>query len=141
MHARTHARTHARDDLLLTVRVADAVLVYLNADWQPEHGGMLRIHHANGASVDVAPMLDRAVVYCDATPTRTRPCALPTASLPLTRGGFWTLPSRTRDLDAHRTQLLVGRANAARGLARRTIPLGGERVVPRGGGRRAAAGV
>eukprot|EP00966_Prymnesium_polylepis_P165957 3836251-Prymnesium_polylepis.1 len=39
------------------------LLVYLNAEWQPEDGGMLRIHRADGSSVDIEPLLDRAVVF------------------------------------------------------------------------------
>ena len=37
-------------------------IYYLNRDWQPTHGGLLRLHLPAGA-VDVAPLLDRLVVF------------------------------------------------------------------------------
>lgn len=37
---------------------------YANANWKPEHGGMLRLFPEDtGAPVDVAPVLDRLVVF------------------------------------------------------------------------------
>ncbi|WP_223638187.1 2OG-Fe(II) oxygenase [Corallococcus sp. EGB] len=37
---------------------------YANADWKPEHGGVLRLFPEDtGAPVDVAPVLDRLVVF------------------------------------------------------------------------------
>lgn len=36
-------------------------IVYLNADWRPEHGGQLRIH--GHGEVDLWPLLDRLVVF------------------------------------------------------------------------------
>ena len=37
-------------------------IYYLNPDWVPEHGGVLRLYPASGP-VDVAPRLDRLVVF------------------------------------------------------------------------------
>ncbi|HVE86917.1 MAG TPA: 2OG-Fe(II) oxygenase [Myxococcales bacterium] len=37
-------------------------ICYLNPDWRPEHGGLLRLHLPEGP-VDVAPSLDRLVVF------------------------------------------------------------------------------
>lgn len=37
-------------------------LVYLNPDWEPGHGGQLRIH-VGGETLDVEPRLDHAVVF------------------------------------------------------------------------------
>jgi SM-20-related protein len=34
---------------------------YLNPDWRPEHGGILRLHHPQ--PIDVEPILDRLVVF------------------------------------------------------------------------------
>ncbi|MCP3141655.1 2OG-Fe(II) oxygenase [Pyxidicoccus xibeiensis] len=36
---------------------------YANADWVPEHGGVLRLYPEDSAPVDVAPTLDRLVVF------------------------------------------------------------------------------
>lgn len=37
---------------------------YANADWKPEHGGVLRLFPEDtGAPVDVAPVMDRLVVF------------------------------------------------------------------------------
>jgi SM-20-related protein len=38
------------------------VVYYLNADWRDEDGGALRVHLADGV-VDIAPLLDRMVVF------------------------------------------------------------------------------
>jgi SM-20-related protein len=35
---------------------------YLNADWRPEHGGILRLH-LDGKFRDVEPILDRLIVF------------------------------------------------------------------------------
>jgi SM-20-related protein len=51
-------------------------LLYLNPDWAPGHGGELRLH-VPGGPVDVAPRLDRLVVFLservehEVLPTRT----------------------------------------------------------------------
>jgi len=37
-------------------------IYYANPDWQPEHGGLLRLHLEDGP-LDVAPRLDRLVVF------------------------------------------------------------------------------
>ena len=37
-------------------------IYYVNPDWRPEHGGLLRLHLAEG-SADVEPILDRLVVF------------------------------------------------------------------------------
>ena len=37
-------------------------ICYLNPDWRPEHGGMLRLHLDTGP-LDVEPTLDRLVVF------------------------------------------------------------------------------
>jgi SM-20-related protein len=37
-------------------------ICYLNPDWQPEHGGVLRLHLPSGP-LDVEPRLDRLVVF------------------------------------------------------------------------------
>ena len=37
-------------------------IYYVNPDWEPAHGGLLRLHLEEGA-VDVAPTLDRLVVF------------------------------------------------------------------------------
>jgi len=37
-------------------------IYYANPDWQPEHGGMLRLYLEDG-TLDVAPTLDRLVVF------------------------------------------------------------------------------
>jgi SM-20-related protein len=37
-------------------------IFYANPAWRPEHGGLLRLHLPDGA-VDVAPLLDRALVF------------------------------------------------------------------------------
>jgi SM-20-related protein len=39
-------------------------LVYLNPGWEPSHGGQLRVH--GEPTVDVAPVLDRLVVFLSA---------------------------------------------------------------------------
>ena len=36
---------------------------YANPDWHPAHGGQLRLHPATGPSADLAPLLDRVVVF------------------------------------------------------------------------------
>lgn len=36
---------------------------YANAGWVPEHGGVLRLHPEDSATVDVAPLLDTLVVF------------------------------------------------------------------------------
>lgn len=51
----------AHDDLLGQPRRVTATY-YLNRDWQPVQGGLLRLHLPAGA-VDVAPLLDRLVVF------------------------------------------------------------------------------
>ena len=45
------------NDRLLTL------LLYLNASWCEADGGMLRLHRADGARVDVEPLLDRCVLF------------------------------------------------------------------------------
>ena len=37
-------------------------IVYLNPDWEPRHGGMLRLY-APGGAIDVGPVMDRAVIF------------------------------------------------------------------------------
>jgi SM-20-related protein len=37
-------------------------IYYANLDWRPEHGGLLRLHLEDG-TLDVAPTLDRLVVF------------------------------------------------------------------------------
>ena len=39
------------------------LLAYLNPSWKHEDGGMLRLHRADGSSVDIEPILDRVVVF------------------------------------------------------------------------------
>ncbi len=40
-----------------------SVVLYLNSAWQPADGGVLRIHGANGAHVDVEPLAGRLVCF------------------------------------------------------------------------------
>lgn len=51
-----------RDDDLRTV----SVVIYLNADWQPEHGGALRLHPPGQSSVDVLPLAGRMAMFMSA---------------------------------------------------------------------------
>ena len=39
------------------------LLAYLNPEWQPEDGGVLRLHRDDGSTVDVEPLLDRVVIF------------------------------------------------------------------------------
>jgi SM-20-related protein len=41
-------------------------ILYLNSDWQPEHGGELRLFHADGTHRDIAPMAGRLVYFLTA---------------------------------------------------------------------------
>jgi SM-20-related protein len=45
-----------------------SLVLYLNPQWQPADGGVLRIHHAEGGFVDVEPIAGRLV--CFLTPGR-----------------------------------------------------------------------
>ncbi|MNJ70885.1 hypothetical protein D3C77_673740 [compost metagenome] len=38
-------------------------VLYLNPDWQPDHGGALRLYLADGESLDVAPEAGTLVVF------------------------------------------------------------------------------
>jgi SM-20-related protein len=40
-----------------------SVVVYLNADWLPEHGGALRLHPAGLATQDISPVGGRLAVF------------------------------------------------------------------------------
>jgi SM-20-related protein len=40
-------------------------IYYMNPGWRPEHGGALRLH-GDAAPVDIAPLLDRLVVFLSA---------------------------------------------------------------------------
>lgn len=48
-----------RDDDRRTV----SVVIYLNPDWLPEHGGALRLHPAEAAVQDISPVASRMVVF------------------------------------------------------------------------------
>ena len=48
-----------RDDDKRTV----SVVLYLNDDWLPEHGGALRLHPDGGSSVDIAPEAGRMAMF------------------------------------------------------------------------------
>lgn len=48
-----------RDDDKRTV----SVVLYLNDDWLPEHGGALRLHPDGGPSVDIAPAAGRMAMF------------------------------------------------------------------------------
>lgn len=48
-----------RDDDRRTV----SVVIYLNPDWLPEHGGALRLHPAEAAVQDISPVASRLVVF------------------------------------------------------------------------------
>lgn len=46
-----------------------SMVCYLNEDWQPEHGGELRLHASDGAYQDVAPLPGRMILFkSDAVP-------------------------------------------------------------------------
>lgn len=40
-----------------------SVITYLNPDWQPGHGGELRVHHDDGSFHDIAPLHGRLVCF------------------------------------------------------------------------------
>ena len=48
-----------RDDDKRTV----SVVLYLNDDWLPEHGGALRLHPHDGDHVDIAPVAGRMAMF------------------------------------------------------------------------------
>ncbi|MBG6223008.1 MULTISPECIES: 2OG-Fe(II) oxygenase [unclassified Janthinobacterium] len=48
-----------RDDDKRTV----SVVLYLNDDWLPEHGGALRLHPQDGGHVDIAPVAGRMAMF------------------------------------------------------------------------------
>ena len=48
-----------RDDDKRTV----SVVLYLNDDWLPEHGGALRLHPQGGEHVDIAPVAGRMAMF------------------------------------------------------------------------------
>ena len=48
-----------RDDDKRTV----SVVLYLNDDWLPEHGGALRLHPQDGDHVDIAPVAGRMAMF------------------------------------------------------------------------------
>lgn len=58
---KTHLDCFRDDDS----RIVTAVL-YLNRDWQPEHGGCMRMHLVDQPSRDVAPMAGNLVVFLSA---------------------------------------------------------------------------
>jgi SM-20-related protein len=47
-------------------RRAVSVVLYLNPDWQPEHGGALRLYLKNGEVRDVSPLAGTLVVFLSA---------------------------------------------------------------------------
>jgi SM-20-related protein len=55
-------RDRFRDDDSRTV----SVIVYLNADWLPEHGGALRLHPEGLSAQDISPVGSRIVVFLSA---------------------------------------------------------------------------
>jgi SM-20-related protein len=42
------------------------VVIYLNQDWQAEHGGALRLHPQNLPTQDISPIACRMVVFLSA---------------------------------------------------------------------------
>ncbi len=48
-----------RDDDRRTV----SVVIYLNQDWLPEHGGALRLHPEDAETQDISPVASRLVVF------------------------------------------------------------------------------
>ena len=48
-----------RDDDKRTV----SVVIYLNADWLPEHGGALRLHPEGESSIDILPEAGRMALF------------------------------------------------------------------------------
>ncbi len=48
-----------RDDDKRTV----SLVLYLNDDWLPEHGGALRLHPQDGGHVDIAPVAGRMAMF------------------------------------------------------------------------------
>ena len=55
-------RDRFRDDDSRTV----SVIVYLNADWLPEHGGALRLHPEGLSTRDISPVGSRIAVFLSA---------------------------------------------------------------------------
>ncbi|MGA9916211.1 MAG: 2OG-Fe(II) oxygenase [Paraburkholderia sp.] len=55
-------RDQFRDDDSRTV----SVIVYLNADWLPEHGGALRLHPEGLSTHDISPVGSRIAVFLSA---------------------------------------------------------------------------
>lgn len=51
-----------RDDDSRTV----TAVLYLNADWQPEHGGLMRLYLADGSAQDIPPLLGHLAVFMSA---------------------------------------------------------------------------
>jgi SM-20-related protein len=47
-------------------RRAVSVVLYLNPDWQPEHGGALRLYLADGSTRDIAPRAGSLVAFLSA---------------------------------------------------------------------------
>ena len=43
-----------------------SVIVYLNADWLPEHGGALRLHPEGFSTQDISPVGSRIAVFLSA---------------------------------------------------------------------------
>ncbi|KDP84674.1 2OG-Fe(II) oxygenase [Cupriavidus sp. SK-3] len=55
-------RDQFRDDDSRTV----SVIIYLNADWLPEHGGALRLHPEGLSTQDISPVGSRIAVFLSA---------------------------------------------------------------------------
>jgi SM-20-related protein len=51
-----------------TTRRRVSLVLYLNADWEPQHGGVLRIHESDSQALDIEPVAGRLV--CFLTPGR-----------------------------------------------------------------------
>ena len=71
-----------RDDDKRTV----SVVLYLNEDWLPGHGGALRLHPDGGPSVDIAPEAGRTAMFLSAELLHE---VLPTARQRLSIAGWF----------------------------------------------------
>jgi SM-20-related protein len=46
-----------------TTRRRVSLVLYLNEDWEPEHGGVLRIHESDSRAFDIEPVAGRLVCF------------------------------------------------------------------------------
>eukprot|EP01062_Namystynia_karyoxenos_P006865 TRINITY_DN123_c0_g1_i1.p1 TRINITY_DN123_c0_g1~~TRINITY_DN123_c0_g1_i1.p1 ORF type:complete len:415 (+),score=129.61 TRINITY_DN123_c0_g1_i1:61-1245(+) len=97
------------------------LLLYLNEDWRPEHGGVLRIgrdpiEHPARPYWDIAPIMGRAVLFWSdrRCPHEVAPCWRPRYTLTL-----WYLDDEEREAGARRAAGATEVATDARDLARR----------------------